>query len=104
MSDNKEWLRSPLTKEGYESCIGSGFCCKKVRCWIGARVHGPGDNCPSLVYKDGRYWCGEILRASGDEKERLINDLHVGAGCCASLNTDRQVMLHQLRSRSTSGS
>ena len=81
-------------------CIGSGFCCKKAPCWVGLRVHGPVAPCPSLVFKDERYWCGEILKADGAEEQALMDDLSVGAGCCANLNSDRMVML--LRSSSSS--
>lgn len=66
-------------------CVGSGFCCKKARCWIGAQVHGPGRDCPSLVLKEGRYWCGEVLKATGDEQEAMKQDLSIGEGCCMSL-------------------
>lgn len=100
------WYRSPLTEEGYESCIGSGFCCKTARCVEGARLHGPGDNCPSLVFSEGRYWCGAILEATEIEQKRLKASLHVGSGCCANLNSDRQEMLHKLhlKNPSTQGS
>lgn len=66
-------------------CVGSGLCCLKTRCWIGARVHGPGDKCPSLVWKDERYWCGEILKADPETQEKLKEELYVGAGCCMPL-------------------
>lgn len=76
----------------FHPCIGSGYCCKKALCWIGVKVHGsiPGP-CPSLVYddKEERHWCGEILKAD-KEQETLKAELYVGAGCCSSLNSDRQ--------------
>jgi hypothetical protein len=72
-------------------CVGSGLCCLKARCWIGARIHGPGDKCPSLVWKDERYWCGEILKAEKAEAESLKQELYVGEGCCMPLfNTYRE--------------
>ncbi len=66
-------------------CVGSGLCCLKARCWVGAQIHGLGDKCPSLVWKDERYWCGEILRAKEQEAEQLKKQLYVGDGCCMSL-------------------
>lgn len=76
-------------------CLGSGYCCKKARCTLGAYLHGPGRDCPSLVFKDGRYWCGAVLDAEGERKQFLIDQLHIGAGCCSSLNSDRQKMLRE---------
>lgn len=86
-------------------CIGSGYCCKKSLCWVGLRVHGtmPGP-CPSLVFDGERHWCGEVLKAEGSQKEELKHDLHIGAGCCSSLNSDRREMLVKLRLRSNSSS
>jgi len=66
-------------------CVGSGLCCLKARCSIGVMVHGPGAECPSLVWKEGRYWCGEILKAEGEAREDLRRQLSVGAGCCMPL-------------------
>jgi hypothetical protein len=83
-----------------EPCIGSGYCCKKARCWIGTRLHGPGDNCPSLVFKEERYWCGEVMKAEGTAEKAIMDDLFVGAGCCSSLNGDRREMMLKLSSSS----
>lgn len=80
--------------DGYAvPCIGCGFCCKEVRCEIGMRVHGPGRNCPSLVAKDGRHWCGEVEKAPPSEAAKLRASLYVGAGCCSSMNSDRRSLL-----------
>lgn len=62
----------------------------------GSQIHGPVAPCPSLVFRDGRYWCGLVLEADGNEKERLIDTLAVGEGCCSPLNTDRNRKHHQL--------
>lgn len=78
-------------------CVGSGLCCLKARCWVGIRVHGPGNRCPSLVWDEAqrRYWCGEILKSK--EPEKLKEELYVGAGCCMSLfNTLRQERLRDM--------
>lgn len=84
-------------------CIGSGFCCKKSLCMMGVRVHGsmPGP-CPSLMFKDERYWCGEVLKADGEKKQWLKDNLYIGDGRSANLNSDRKTMSVKLRSRSNS--
>lgn len=74
-------------------CLGSGFCCKETRCSVGVAAHGPGANCPSLVWEHGRYWCGQILRADSARAAQLRSHLYIGAGCCSSLNRDRLVVL-----------
>jgi len=74
-------------------CVGSGFCCKKARCVLGALKHGPGDNCPSLVWKDGRHWCGEVLNTEGAEQQKVVAHLYIGEGCCSPLNSDRLIIL-----------
>lgn len=51
--------------------------------------------CPSLVFKDDRYWCGEVLKAEGEELEKIKEGLAIGAGCCSPLNSDRQKMLKE---------
>jgi hypothetical protein len=72
--------------DGYSKpCVGSGLCCLKARCFLGVQVHGPGAECPSLVWKEGRYWCGEILKAEGETLEHLRQQLYVGEGCCMPL-------------------
>ena len=107
--DLEEFLRivnQPLDeKRPPAPCIGSGYCCKKALCWIGLRVNGSiSGPCPSLVFDGERHWCGEVQKAEGSQKEALIEDLSIGAGCCSSLNSDRQEMLVKLRLRSNSSS
>jgi len=78
----------------YTPCVGSGYCCKKARCVLGALRHGPGDNCPSLAWEDGRYWCQIIKEADGEALDLLKADLAIGAGCCSPLfNQDRLIVL-----------
>ncbi len=75
-------------------CVGSGYCCKKAPCVLGVEKHGQVAPCPSLVFKDGRYWCGLVEDAkSEEEKQHLINILGIGAGCCSPLNSDRAKMI-----------
>jgi len=86
--------------EHHAPCIGSGHCCKQALCVIGMQAHGvmPGP-CPSLVFEDERYWCGEVLKADEERKEWLKANLYIGEGCCSTLNSDRREMLVRLRAR-----
>jgi hypothetical protein len=71
-------------------CVGCGYCCRKVRCYIGAVEHGPGDNCPSLVWNGERWRCQLVLDNAELKTNPTISfDLHIGAGCCSSMNTER---------------
>lgn len=82
-------------------CVGCGYCCKKVICWEGIHanrelVEKQGNNrgpCPELVFQDGRYWCRLVLEADEKERKRLKMSIHIGAGCCSNMNSDRQNML-----------
>lgn len=87
----------PLAEDA-EPCVGSGLCCKTGRCSIGAMKHGPGRDCPSLVERDGRHYCGEILNASPEEAARLRRHLYIGAGCCMTVgNRARQEIISRDR-------
>jgi len=66
-------------------CVGSGLCCLKTRCFLGTQIHGPGAECPSLVWKNERYWCRELLEAKEEKAKSLREQLSVGAGCCMPL-------------------
>jgi len=68
-------------------CVGSGLCCLKARCFLGVRAHGPGNECPSLIWSESerRYWCGEILKAEEPERENRKQGLYIGEGCCMPL-------------------
>lgn len=80
MSNEDDWTVDA------KPCVGSGLCCLKARCFLGVLAHGPGAECPSLVWKEGRYWCGEILKAEGEAaQEHLRQQLSVGEGCCMPL-------------------
>lgn len=84
-------------------CVGSGLCCLTATCVIGAEIHGAQAPCPSLVWdkEAERYWCGEIMKGSPKEQERLKEQLYVGAGCCMPLfNHLRTERLISLRRRS----
>ena len=75
-------------------CIGCGYCCKKARCWVSLHINGTDKRpCPSLVFKDGRYWCEIVQTAVGEDKEKIINELAIGGGCSSALfNSHREAM------------
>lgn len=84
-------------------CVGSGFCCKQSPCWealrkfspaeLGGRFGDGGAGCPALRSRDGRHWCGLVEDADEEERCRLKESLHIGAGCCSSMNSDRTKLL-----------
>lgn len=77
-------------------CLGSGFCCKQALCGVGVTRHGLREGpCPSLVDRDGRHYCGEVLAAQGLDRVHLERILYIGAGCCSPLNSDRARMVAQ---------
>lgn len=66
-----------------KECVGCGYCCIKTMCAVGEWVHGSvEERCPYLVWNGARYDC----KIAKDYAEHL----HIGAGCCSSLNTWRQ--------------
>ena len=84
----------------YSPCVGCGYCCKKATCGLGATIHGAQVPCPSLVFEDGRYWCGEVLtaeRTNRSEAEKLKSWLYIGVGCCSPLNSDRWPYLKKMK-------
>jgi len=86
--------------EGAVPCVGSGLCCKKARCVIGTMKHGAGGDCPSLVERDGRFWCGEILNAAPEIAAKMREHLYVGAGCCMPLfNQAREQLIERAKLR-----
>jgi hypothetical protein len=88
-----EALRMPR-----EPCLGSGTCCREAVCMEGQRVgHGPHGPCPELREHDGRSWCGLVEDATGQELERLRESLAIGAGCCMTLNEQRDELVLKLR-------
>lgn len=76
-----------------KSCIGCGFCCRKTPCDV-ARRAGKVDNrgkCQLLRWDGERYRCGIMVDEFYDYvRAKYIQDLSIGAGCCAGLNTDRE--------------
>lgn len=81
------------------NCVGCGYCCKKAPCFIAACVHKTLEpwiqekGCPSLRVENGRHICGIYADATGETKERIKEDLAIGAGCCSALNSERKKYL-----------
>jgi|WetSurMetagenome_2_1015567.scaffolds.fasta_scaffold11132_11 hypothetical protein len=88
------WDAEPAPALG--SCIGCGYCCTVAPCSLVWEHHlleslKPGwSGCPSLVFKDGRHWCGVLLKAEGKEMIKVMAELFIGAGCCSQLNSWRR--------------
>lgn len=72
-------------------CIGCGYCCRKAPCGM-PEVEWSKDGCSDLIWDEGkhRWWCREILEATGAHKEYLLHQLDVGKGCGSALNTYRR--------------
>ena len=71
----------------FPKCVGCGYCCLTVMCWIGMLEYGLQKKCPALTWSntDCRYYC----QLATDDPEIAIK-LHVGEGCASSLNTWRK--------------
>lgn len=69
-------------------CVGCGFCCIKTPCDVARRIYGPISECPKLRWNGERYVC-ELVELPGQLGEDYRKELHIGAGCCAGLNSWR---------------
>ena len=86
--------------ERRNNCVGCGYCCSKVVCIIGYQKFGGHPPCPALREHDGRFWCGLVEDAKGMEKEDLIAELAIGAGCSSSmLNTVRDSQIAKMEKK-----
>jgi len=67
-----------------KACENCGKCCMGSPCGM-AEKHGMtstyGGRCPALVRSSGKYWCGLVLNAEGQEKAVLAHALKIGEGC-----------------------
>ena len=54
---------------------------------MGRLVHGDEakEPCPSLVWDGHRYWCGVVLSTEGAAREKLVENMAIGAGCGSSM-------------------
>ena len=78
-------------------CVGCGYCCKKAPCVLASTLGRVKDGkCQELLFSEGRYWCGLMLRAPDldDHDEHWYKvALHAGAGCCSPMNSERRKFL-----------
>jgi hypothetical protein len=85
-----------ITAEEYAAqfpCVGSGLCCFVTLCEIGTERYPGQLPCPGLVHDGDRYFCGEVLKASPEERARFTRELAFGWGCGSRLaNQARELM------------
>lgn len=81
--------------EGAKPCVHCGFCCKTTGCGFG--TWDPAlKRCTSLVEKpDGTYDCGKFEEIINGADETWKFAPAFGAGCCASMNGDRQKVIQR---------
>lgn len=69
-------------------CIGCGYCCQKGPCSYSNQqdplVSWKG--CPDLTWDGERWWCGVLLKATGEQRESIIRGLDIGNECCCPLH------------------
>ena len=73
----------------FPKCVGCGYCCKKVQCFISHAKYGLKDECPDLREHDGRFWCGVYEDAGELERVQYDDALAMNEGCTSNMNTDR---------------
>lgn len=77
-------------------CVGCGYCCTVTACPIGWMVWQVLKPCGGLRWDEEakRFYCGAVLDEPERTKERLKEQLAIGAGCCSPLcNTQREAAL-----------
>lgn len=96
----EEFLRRVEQAAPYSPCIGSGYCCKKTPCWVAFATLGDVKApCPALRFREDldHYVCGIYEDAEGEEKAKIGKSLHIGAGCCSAMNSDRIPVLKRFK-------
>lgn len=75
--------RAPMKASKGEPCNGCGFCCAAELCYFAELLYGEEQPapCPSMQFRDGRFWCGEIGRWDEKIDEKLRYQLGIGQGC-----------------------
>ena len=73
-------------------CCGCGYCCIKVPCCEGAYRWGPNAPCGGLRWDEEkqRFWCQVILDAPESKRDRLKEEMAMGAGCSSTLFNDHR--------------
>lgn len=91
---NDKIITEPETR--YASCIGCGWCCVKAQCSTSLRLHNVLPECPELYWNGERHLCKLAMLP-----EPIVRDyrqeLHIGAGCCANMNSWRREPLKDRR-------
>lgn len=63
MSGRGGLFDAPAKPEFAEACNGCGVCCLMQTCAMGLDLHGETKGpCPSLTWRDGRFWCDLVSR------------------------------------------
>ena len=79
-------------------CCGCGYCCSKSPCSLGISEGATTAPCKFLVHRNKRYRCGLVVFAKNNhERERIMEWLYIGAGCCSSGNSARQKIERESR-------
>ena len=78
----------------HTKCLGCGYCCRKAPCSAASTLGRVDDDggCMELVYDGERYRCNLIISPPDHDSDYWKHQLHIGSGCCSSLNTDRKKM------------
>jgi len=91
-----EMSREELEREigPIKDCVGCGFCCAKAVCGVGLRVYGNREYCPGLTWNPStqRHYCA-LAKMPGELGVQYRKELHIGAGCCANLNSWRRTQI-----------
>jgi hypothetical protein len=71
-------------------CNGCGYCCQQEVCRVGSAAFGDvAAPCPTLLFVQGRYWCGLVLAVYEARRQDpsvlpvLEDTLAIGRGCDA---------------------
>jgi hypothetical protein len=67
-----------------EPCNGCGFCCAAEVCRVGTALHGENVEapCPSMEFRDGRFWCGAVRLADEMGMGDILRfHMGIGMGC-----------------------
>ncbi len=101
MSDNYVTYLSKMldtrTPKKFTPCLRCGYCCRKSVCAVAYIEMGHSSKrmdeieCPYLEHDDFQYGCKLV--------NKYPKELHIGAGCCASLNSDRMRMEEKINER-----
>jgi len=89
-----DWDKIELS-DTIKPCVGCGFCCSKAMCSVGRRVYGNAvEYCPALTWNPSteRHFCA-LAKLPGDLGAQYRKELHIGAGCCANLNSWRKTRI-----------